>query len=179
MASIRDTEIYRRRNHGKELSAQEREALVKKYLPTPPPKSSPRSPASSSTVKAKGARQQRKRRVRPFIQHVLHLLLYHAIQLFFSVYIRLRQTIRVLLDRVLGLLYYHHRTPELIKRDVKSLDRLPQHLSIILHLRGVEEGGIERLMDEVAEIAAWCASAGIPMLSIYEKSGKSSEKTSC
>jgi hypothetical protein len=26
-------------------------------------------------------------------------------------------------------------------------------------------------MDEVAEIAAWCACVGIPMLSVYEKTG--------
>jgi dehydrodolichyl diphosphate syntase complex subunit NUS1 len=32
--------------------------------------------------------------------------------------------------------------------------------------------GLEALVDEVAEIAAWCTCAGIPMLSVYEQSGK-------
>lgn len=31
--------------------------------------------------------------------------------------------------------------------------------------------GLEVLVDEVAEIAAWCACVGIPMLSVYEKTG--------
>lgn len=33
--------------------------------------------------------------------------------------------------------------------------------------------GLEALVDEVAEISAWCACVGIPMLSIYEKTGTS------
>lgn len=72
------------------------------------------------------------------------------------------------------MLYYHHRTPELIQKDVKSLKRLPEHLSVILKLEegGRGDAGLETLMDEVAEISAWCACAGIPMLSIYEKTGK-------
>lgn len=72
---------------------------------------------------------------------------------------------------MLGVLYYHHRTPELIQKDVKALDRLPEHLSIILQFR--EDEGLEGLVNDVAEISAWCASAQIPMLSIYEKSGMS------
>jgi dehydrodolichyl diphosphate syntase complex subunit NUS1 len=77
-------------------------------------------------------------------------------------------------DRVFAILYYHHRTPELIKKDVKGLQRLPEHLSVILKLEEGAKGGagLEILVDEVAEIAAWCACAGIPTLSIYEKTGK-------
>ena len=36
---------------------------------------------------------------------------------------------------------------------------------------GGGHGGIEVLLDNVAEIAAWCASVGIPMLSVYERTG--------
>ena len=32
-------------------------------------------------------------------------------------------------------------------------------------------GGLDTLIDDVAEIACWCASAGIPMLSVYERTG--------
>lgn len=72
-------------------------------------------------------------------------------------------------------MYYHHRTPEIIERDVKDLMRLPKHLSVILKLEDDGRGGaeLERLVNEVADLAAWCASAGIPMLSIYEKTGTS------
>ena len=63
--------------------------------------------------------------------------------------------------------------PELIKQDVKTLSRLPEHLSVILELKGGDRGcgGLETLMDEVAELSAWCTCVGIPMLSIYEKTG--------
>jgi dehydrodolichyl diphosphate syntase complex subunit NUS1 len=73
----------------------------------------------------------------------------------------------------LAILYYHHRTPELIQKDVKGLSRLPEHLSVILKLEDGGRGGagLEALVDEVAEIAAWCACAGIPTLSVYEQTG--------
>lgn len=76
-------------------------------------------------------------------------------------------------DRILAILYYHHRTPELIQKDVKGLSRLPKHLSVILKLEDGGKGGagLEALVDEVAEISAWCACVGIPMLSVYEQTG--------
>jgi len=76
-------------------------------------------------------------------------------------------------DRILAILYYHHRTPELIQKDVKGLSRLPKHLSVILRLEDGGRGGaaLEALVDEVAEIAAWCACVGVPLLSVYEQSG--------
>ena len=95
------------------------------------------------------------------------------IHLIFGIYIRTRQIYHGVVDRILGLIYYHHRTPELIRKDVTRLSRLPGHLSVILTLKGDEDGGLEALMDEVAELCAWCASADIPMLSVYERSGKS------
>ena len=47
---------------------------------------------------------------------------------------------------------------------------------MILELKGEERGtrgtaGLEVLMDEVAEISAWCSCVGIPMLSVYEQTG--------
>jgi len=36
---------------------------------------------------------------------------------------------------------------------------------------GRGSAALERLINEAADIAAWCASAGIPQLSIYEKTG--------
>ena len=44
---------------------------------------------------------------------------------------------------------------------------------MILDLKGEEKGtaGLEALMDEIAEISAWCTCVGIPMLSVYEKTG--------
>lgn len=57
--------------------------------------------------------------------------------------------------------------------DVKALRRLPEHLSVVLKLEDGGRGGagLETLVDEVAEIAAWCACVGIPTLSVYENTG--------
>lgn len=111
--------------------------------------------------------------MKTFLKQQLHLLVFIVIHTLFSVYIRLRQTYHVLLDRVFAILFYHHRAPELIRQDVKNLSRVPEHLSVILELKGKERGtaGLEALMDEVAEISAWCSCVGISTLSVYEKTG--------
>lgn len=111
--------------------------------------------------------------MRKFLKTQLHALVYAIVHTIFSVYIRFRQAYHAVKDRILAILYYHHRTPELIQKDVKGLSRLPKHISVILKLEDGGRGGagLEALVDEVAEISAWCACIGIPMLSIYEKTG--------
>ena len=112
--------------------------------------------------------------VRKFLNNQLHAVTFAIIHTIFSVYIRLRQAYHAVKDRILAILYYHHRTPELIQKDVKGLSRLPEHLSVVLKLEDGGRGGagLEALVDELAEIAAWCACVGIPMLSVYEKTGQ-------
>ena len=167
MVLSKETKLYRQdvRQKGTFLTPQQRVDLVKPYLPAPPPSMAPIAP----TTRKRGVSQP----VRNFASNQVHLLVYTLIHAVFSIYVRIRQTYHVLLDRVFAILYYHHRAPELIRQDVKNLSRLPQHLSIILELRGEERGmaGVEALMDEVAEISAWCSCVGIPMLSVYEKTG--------
>ena len=108
------------------------------------------------------------------MRNQIHLLIYLLIHAIFSLYKRIRQAYHSVADRIYSVLYYHHRTPELIERDVRGLRRLPKHLSVILELENGGPGGaeLERLVNEAADISAWCASAGIPQLSIYEKTGK-------
>lgn len=78
------------------------------------------------------------------------------------------------MDRTIAVLFYHHCAPELIQKDVKGLSRLPIHLSVILNLSDGERGVVqlEDLLDKVAELSAWSACVGIPILSIYEKTGQ-------
>lgn len=111
--------------------------------------------------------------VRRFLRRHLHLLVFFIIHAFFSLYIRIRHAYHAVANAIYSVYYYHHRTPELIRRDVKGFARLPNHLSVILTLEGRRRSGagIERLLNEAADVAAWCASAGIPQLSIYEKTG--------
>ena len=168
MVTARDTEVYRRdvNKQGRLLTPKEREDLVKPYLPPAPP-------AASLPLK-----RRKSQPARTFLKTQLYLLIYTVIHTIFSLYVRIRQTYHAVHDRVFAVLYYHHRTPELIKKDVKSLRRLPKHLSVILELKEEQRGGagLEGLIDDVSEISAWCACVGIPILSIYERTGTHSTR---
>ncbi|KAK4101706.1 Undecaprenyl diphosphate synthase [Parathielavia hyrcaniae] len=152
------------------LTPEERIRLLKPYLPPAPSRSRSRSRTGSTK-----AREEKKARlgVRRFLRRQYHVLVFATIHIFFSVYIRLRQAYNAVVNRIYSIYYHHHRTPELIRRDVKALRRLPKHLSVILSLEDQRHSGagLERLINEVTDVAAWCASSGIPQLSIYEKTG--------
>ncbi|KAL2819883.1 Decaprenyl diphosphate synthase-like protein [Aspergillus cavernicola] len=164
MVSKQDRELLRDniRSRGTRLSATDRENIVKQYLPDPselarwPPQRRKKVP--------------RRTPIRTFIKSQIHLIAYTFLHIFFGIAVRLVQSFHAVVDRILAIIYYHHRTPELIRKDVKGLDRLPEHLSVILSLRK-EDDALPILMDEVAELVSWTASAGIPVLSVYEKSG--------
>lgn len=160
-----DTNIYRSdaRARGSNLSAAEREKLLQKYLPDPAIRQKPQQ--------GRGGKRKKPQPIRSFLKSQFHYLVYFIIQIFFSIYIRLRQSYHAVVDRLLAILYYHHRTPELIQKDMKGLSRLPEHLSVLLTLKRDDEA-LEILMDEVAELTAWSVCAGIPILSVYEKTGQ-------
>lgn len=161
MVASQVIQAYRQdaRSQGRVFTAKEREELLRPYLP------------KSGNMLPSDMRKQQP--IRDFLRLQLHILVYHVIHAIFSLYIRVRQTSHIVLDRALAILYYHHRAPELIRQDVRGLSRLPEHLSVILEFKGSERGtaGLEGLMDDLAEISAWCACVGIPMLSVYEKTG--------
>ena len=155
---------------GKALTATEREKLARPYLPRPLDLPNSKTP----TENREGARDKEGPRATPlrtFVKNRVYLLLYQLIHLLFGIYIRFRQIHHASVDRILAILYYHHRTPALIQKDVKNLCRIPEHLSVILTFGDQTDGGLESLLDDVAELCAWCASAGIPLLNVYEKSG--------
>ena len=153
---------------GRRLSVTEREQMMRPYLPADLANDD-RQPSTTT----RHIRFHHKQRVRPAIRHLIHNLIFILIHTVFSIYIRFRQAYHAIVDRVLAVLYYHHRTPELIQKDVKSLTKLPQHLSVILELppEGGKTDRLETLVNDACEVAAWSASAGIPMVSVYEKTG--------
>lgn len=165
MVATKETKIYRQdaRSKGASPSSKQREELLNPYLPAPP----------TSKSKTSTPRNRMLQPIQTFLKQQLHLLVFTIIHTLFSLYIRTRQIYHAVLDRVFAILYYHHKAPELIRQDVKNLSKIPEHLSVILELKGEERGiaGLETLMDEVAEIAAWCSCVGIPTLSVYEKTG--------
>ncbi|KAJ6004048.1 hypothetical protein N7522_005693 [Penicillium canescens] len=168
MVSRRDRDLLRDdlRQRGTKLSKADREQLLKTYLPNPAELPN-RSRASTATSER---RKTRKKPIRSFLKSQLHRLVYAVTHIIFGIVVRLLQAYHAVVNRVFAIVYHHHRTPELIRKDVRGLKRLPQHLSTILTLRK-EDDALAVLMDEVAELAAWSSCAGIPQLSIYEKTG--------
>jgi len=187
MPGAREVTAFRRDVHpdGRPLTQADREQLIKPYLPTPPRARSPspsleRSYNGASTSRPRKPQSWKLRRphgLRRWLLTLIHRLLFWIIQFTYSFYIRGRQIYHAVIDRVFSVLYYHHRTPELIRRDIEKLSRLPKHLSVIVDLAGNhgrrnEAEGLSKLIEDAAEIAAWCTCASIPMLSIYERTGK-------
>ncbi|KAL2756779.1 hypothetical protein ACRALDRAFT_2101653 [Sodiomyces alcalophilus JCM 7366] len=111
--------------------------------------------------------------LRRALRNKLHLLVFTLIHIIFSVYIRLRQGWHTVLYRIRSIAFYHHRTPAIIEKDTATLEKKPQHLSVILKMDQAGRHGpeLERLVNEAAEIAVWCACAKIPMVTIYERTG--------
>lgn len=133
------------------------------------------SPNEIPTVAAPKSQSQRRSRlgVRRFLKSQLYVFVFAILHGLFSLYIRIRQAFHVVSYQISSVLYYHHGTPEYIRRDVVGLGRKPNHLSAILKAEENQrpKADLDRLIEETAELAAWCASSAIPTLSIYEKTG--------
>lgn len=103
--------------------------------------------------------------------HILHTSL-HIIYLLISCYQYLLAHYRRIKLKFMLLVYYHNRTPQLIRQDVSKFPKIPGHVATILQLKENEEGGgVEGLNDQTGNLAAWCIGAGIGILTIYEKAG--------
>ena len=157
--------------NGKKLSAQERENLMKPFLPPEPIETSPAPKSPLLSQRTTSAPKPKPTPIRTF----LHILLHTVISFVFSIFFRFRRSWRLFSYKVRGVLRHHHHTPEWIVNDVKNVEQLPKHISVILeHREGDEDqgnAGLEGLVQDACEIAAWTASAGIPLLSIYEQTG--------
>jgi len=148
--------------------------MMKPFLPPEPVDKSSSAPRSNLRL-AKQRNGQPQRLKASHIRTFLHVFIYTTIHFVFSIFFRFRRAWRLSSYKVRGVLRHHHHTPEWIVNDVKNLEQLPKHLSVILdhHEDDEDQGnaGLEGLVNDVCEIAAWTASAGIPFLSIYERTG--------
>jgi dehydrodolichyl diphosphate syntase complex subunit NUS1 len=159
----------------KQLSIQQREALLKPFLPSEPSSSSESAPRSRNRASAQKSKLNKK--AGP-VKSLLYFATYHLIALLFSIFFRFRRAFRLAYTKFVSLLKYHHRTPEFIAGDVAHLEKLPKHLSVIVELNDDDEqqgnAGLEGLVNDVCEIAAWASAAGITFLSVYERTGRHS-----
>ena len=163
----------------KQLSVQQREELLKPFLPSSPSDSETQAQKKSNKAlrdsRQRASQQHHRKPLVSPIKAFLHLAIYHVVALFFSIFFRFRRAYRLVRGKLVSLLKYHHRTPEFIAHDVKDLEKLPKHLSVIVEYQEDDgsqgTAGLEGLVNDVCEIAAWAASAGIPFLSVYERTG--------
>ncbi|KAI6249296.1 Dehydrodolichyl diphosphate synthase complex subunit [Erysiphe necator] len=170
-------EAYRRdakSNHNL-FTKEEREELLAPYLPVPRIRSRSSHDRGNSTLidPTDNINLRPGSRLKRFLQAQIYALSYLLVQTLFSVYVRIRLARHNVTARILAILYYHHRAPELIQRDVRAVNRLPQHLSVVLTVNNAstESAALEELLEKVTELSAWCACVGIPTLSIYERNG--------
>ncbi|KAF2201756.1 di-trans,poly-cis-decaprenylcistransferas-like protein [Delitschia confertaspora ATCC 74209] len=170
---VEATAFHRNMMNGKHLTPREREELLKPFLPDELSDSSLDSPNKPSTRRQQSSSDSKSKP--SLFKHWLFVLTYTVIHAIFSVYFRFRRAYHLVVNKVISLIYYHHRTPEFIQRDVRKLQRLPAHVSVLLDFHESDEdqgsAGLEGLVNDVCEIVAWCACAGIPFLSVYEKRG--------
>jgi dehydrodolichyl diphosphate syntase complex subunit NUS1 len=187
-------------SNGRPLTAHEREQLLEKFLPETPASPSPRSSNNPTPVRSRSpirarsparlrkittmvrpqqrrprvARVDRRKPIRSTFWHSVYVAVYWITHFFFSIYIRLRKVVRSVVHRSRAIFYHHNRSPELIRKDITNLAKMPQHLSVILELPKDDDkrSGLHRLLSDVGDLTAWCASVGIPLLSVYEKTGK-------
>ncbi|KAI0391800.1 Undecaprenyl diphosphate synthase [Xylariaceae sp. FL0594] len=162
----KDTQTYRedeKSGHTK-LGPEQREELIKNYLPPPPSR-----PRSNSRVRKQDSSRFG---IRRFLKAQFYALVYIIVHAVFSLYIRVRIAYHAVSIRLVSILKHHYNSPEYIARDVGVLNKIPKHVSIILTLENDgKRDALEKLVNEVAEVAAWCAAAHIPRLSVYEKTG--------
>ncbi|CAI6286967.1 unnamed protein product [Periconia digitata] len=164
--------------NNKQLSAQDREALIRSHLPPEPinvSHSSSPSPAPSSPSRSKRSRSRSNKPKAGPVRSFVYFIVYQIIALIFSIFFRFRRSWRLFWYKFRSVMGHHHRSPEWIVSDVKNLEQIPKHLSVVLdyHEDDQDQGtaGLEGLVNDVCEIAAWTAAAGIPFLSVYEPTG--------
>lgn len=75
--------------------------------------------------------------------------------------------------RWLTVTYHQNRTPELIQRDVSNFTKIPRGIGAVLTLKDSNEegGGVDGLLEQASDLAAWCIGTSIELLVLYERSG--------
>ncbi|OBA24252.1 Undecaprenyl diphosphate synthase [Metschnikowia bicuspidata var. bicuspidata NRRL YB-4993] len=75
--------------------------------------------------------------------------------------------------RVFSMTYFPNNSPRVIRDDVNKLLKIPRRVSCIVNLRSDddENGGVQGVIADISELAAWTLSLGIPSLTIYEYNG--------
>ena len=101
---------------------------------------------------------QRSHKALHFILSIVHLIYF------------IITSIRSILSRIYHLLsgfILTSNSKELIRSDISTLGKIPSHLAVI-----VSGPDLERLVNQVADLAAWSICSLIPTLTVYEAKGE-------
>lgn len=101
--------------------------------------------------------------------NALLALLATAVVTVFSLYTRLLFYLRQALYVFQREFVYSQRTPQSIRKDVETYDKVPRHIAFVLEK--TPSRGIEGLVSQTLESASWCLGAGTPLVTIYERTG--------
>ncbi|RLV89334.1 Dehydrodolichyl diphosphate synthase complex subunit NUS1 [Spathaspora sp. JA1] len=104
-----------------------------------------------------------------YVNHFILLSLFFTISIFKNI----QFMYRFIFLKILTLSYYPNKSPQVIREDVNKLSKIPKIISCILDLKPDqdENGGILGLTNQISELTAWCISAGVGQLIIYEYTG--------
>lgn len=108
-----------------------------------------------------------------FVTHYVYYLVLLWLFFVISIYKNVQYVYRRMRLKVLNLTYHPSRSPQIIRDDVTRLAKLPRRVAAILDLRDDddENGGVDGLISDISDIAAWLVLAGVPHLTIYERAG--------
>lgn len=74
--------------------------------------------------------------------------------------------IRQIRYAILRLFVFPHRSPQLVRSDVRGLAKVPRHVAVVLR------GSPDELASYTADIAAWCLGAGSECLTVFVREDK-------
>lgn len=103
----------------------------------------------------------------PFDAFRIALMLAHFVV---GLFLSLRSVYHMCEIAIRTLSSYHNNSPQIIRRDVSQLEKLPRHIAVVLKFAD-DDKALETLLEQAGSIAAWCLGAGTQELTIYEKSG--------
>src|SRR5258708_454258 len=105
MLNSRQTAALHNARSSAMVTAQEREQLIKPFLPEPRPggTSSHSSSRESSRPPMQTAKRPRRKPIRTALKHGLYVFLFTAIHFFFSIYLRIRMALRTVKYRIFSI----------------------------------------------------------------------------
>ncbi|VVT47349.1 uncharacterized protein SAPINGB_P001667 [Magnusiomyces paraingens] len=126
-----------------------------------------------NVVIGKSATDDKGKSVATLVGQYFYLALLELFYFVFSLYRFGGYIYHRLMIRWLTITYHQNRTPELIQRDVANFTKIPRGIGAVLtlHDSGDEGGGVDGLLEQASDLAAWCIGTSIEFLVLYERTG--------